>query len=110
NSGNHTINHVFALVLIDHITKIAVRKKVGVDQAIVIRYICLLHLCYLLHFIIKCGDPDTVAGIFIYQEMTSYFSDDLEIHFSAVFAVIIRINDLLCIQGKCQTGKNKKKE
>src|SRR5215217_1905115 len=78
-----TINHIFLLVLINKITKVAIRKKIYIDQAI-IRNIILLYLTHLFHIVIINAYIAFSMGIFINEEIAGYFTDNFEVHSSCI--------------------------
>ncbi|SRR5258705_10703868 len=95
-----TINDASFLVLVDHITKIAIGEKIDIDHPVVIRYVILFNLCELLQVIIQYGDPALIPDVFINQEIPPDLTRDLEIQPAGIIFIIFGINDFLRRGGK----------
>ena len=68
------VNRTFLLVLVDHITKIAISEKIHIDHPVIIRHIILFLPGNLFHIIVQDRNPVFIMNIFIYEEITTDLS------------------------------------
>src|SRR5436190_22039256 len=83
----HAIHNIFFLILVNHIAKITVRKKVSVDHTVIIRYIILVYFSYLNHIVIQHGYPVSVTNIFIDKKIAAYFASHFKIYATTIIFI-----------------------